>query len=197
MDLQMFMKNADINKGIIDKGNILEKERTGLFIDKTQKSFGEMTEDEKNKLNAVITQKLKSGKMLSPKEVAYLRQTNPQLYMQYLRIRASADAMKEQFKNAKTKEQANNIFMMSTNAVSDKDPCKEYVLAALQRAADEFRKSPKYARLPDTDEDIVNKKKNKQYRNDNDNEEDDDTDFESWSPLDEIIENMPKFNVIS
>ena len=51
--------------------------------------------------------------------------------------------------------------------------------------------------MPDTDEDIVNKKKNKQYRNDNDNEEDDDTDFESWSPLDEIIENMPKFNVIS
>lgn len=197
MDLQMFMKNADINKGIIDKGNILEKERTGLFIDKTQKSFGEMTEDEKNKLNAVINQKLKSGKMLSPKEVDYLRQTNPQLYMQYLRIRASADAMKEQLKNAKTKEQANNIFMMSTNAVSDKDPCKEYVLAALQRAADEFRKSPNYARLPDTDEDIVNKKKNKQYRNDNDNEEDDDTDFESWSPLDEIIENMPKFNVIS
>lgn len=197
MDLQMFMKNADINKGIKDKGNILEKERTGLFIDKTQKSFGEMTEDEKNKLNAVITQKLKSGKMLSPKEVDYLRQTNPQLYMQYLRIRASADAMKEQLKNAKTKEQANNIFMMSTNAVSDKDPCKEYVLAALQRAADEFRKSPNYARLPDTDEDIVNKKKNKQYRNDNDNEEDDDTDFESWSPLDEIIENMPKFNVIS
>lgn len=193
----MFMKNADINKGIIDKGNILEKERTGLFIDKTQKSFGEMTEDEKNKLNAVINQKLKSGKMLSPKEVDYLRQTNPQLYMQYLRIRASADAMKEQLKNAKTKEQANNIFMMSTNAVSDKDPCKEYVLAALQRAADEFRKSPNYARLPDTDEDIVNKKKNKQYRNDNDNEEDDDTDFESWSPLDEIIENMPKFNVIS
>ena len=129
MDLQMFMKNADINKGIIDKGNILEKERTGLFIDKTQKSFGEMTEDEKNKLNVVITQKLKSGKMLSPKEVAYLRQTNPQLYMQYLRIRASADAMKEQLKNAKTKEQPNNIFMMSTGTLA----CSARVIAKSAR----------------------------------------------------------------
>ena len=27
MDLQMFMKNADINKGIIDKGNILENKK--------------------------------------------------------------------------------------------------------------------------------------------------------------------------
>lgn len=194
MEMKMFMKGS-----AFDIDNILntEKEKTGYFTDRTSGIFGEMTEDEKNKLNAVINQKLKLGKRLSPKEVDYLRQTNPQLYMQYIRIRASADAMKEQLKNAKTKQQANNIFMMSTNSVSDKDPCKEYVLAALQRAADEFRKSPKYARLPDTDEDIVNKKKNKKYKTDNDNEEDDDKDCELWSPLYEEVENMPKFNVIT
>lgn len=194
MEMKMFMKGS-----AFDIDNILntEKEKTGYFTDRTSGIFGEMTEDEKNKLNAVITQKLKLGKRLSPKEVDYLRQNNPQLYMQYIRIRANADAMKEQLKNAKTKQQANNIFMMSTNSVSDKDPCKEYVLAALQRAADEFRKSPKYARLPDTDEDIVNKKKNKKYKTDNDNEEDYDTDCELWSPLYEEVENMPKFNVIT
>ena len=194
MEMKMFMKGS-----AFDIDNILntEKEKTGYFTDRTSGIFGEMTEDEKNKLNAVITQKLKLGKRLSPKEVDYLRQNNPQLYMQYIRIRANADAMKEQLKNAKTKQQANNIFMMSTNSVSDKDPCKEYVLAALQRAADEFRKSPKYARLPDTDEDIVNKKKNKKYKTDYDNEEDYDTDCELWSPLYEEVENMPKFNVIT
>ena len=66
MEMKMFMKGS-----AFDIDNILntEKEKTGYFTDRTSGIFGEMTEDEKNKLNAVITQKLKLGKRLSPKEL--------------------------------------------------------------------------------------------------------------------------------
>ena len=191
----MFIKTPIINMSI--KTNS-ENAENGFFLDKTRHNFGDMTEDEEAKLYASITQKLKSGKRLSPKEIDFIRQTDPQLYMQYVRIRANAEAMEAQLKNAKTKQQVNNIVIMSTNSVSEKDPCREYVLAALQRVAEEFRASPEYARLPAT-EDKDEKKNGDKYKVDKDgkDDEDEEEDIFSWSPLYEEVKNMPKFNVRS
>jgi hypothetical protein len=73
------------------------------------------------------------------------------------------------------------------SGVSDQDPCKEYVLAAMNEVAKEFKKSPGYNRLPDSDSDIDKKKENAQKQEDG-------FDPMSWTPLQDIIDSMPTFH---
>lgn len=167
------------------------------ILEKVQnKVSDEMTEEDKAKMSAKILQKLKAGKKLTKKEEQFLKETNPQMYMQYLRIRARVEAMAEQLKHAKTKQQANDIIMVATASVSNKDPYKEYVLAAMYKVADEYKATPEYQRLPNTEAELEKKKNVKE--NDNfEKEEDSVEDFDpmSWSPLQDVIDAMPKFDV--
>lgn len=167
------------------------------ILEKVQnKVSDEMTEEDKAKMSAKILQKLKAGKKLTKKEEQFLKETNPQMYIQYLRIRARAEAMAEQLKHAKTKQQANHIIMVATASVSNKDPYKEYVLAAMYKVADEYKATPKYQRLPNTEAELEKKKNVKE--NDNfEKEEDSVENFDpmSWSPLQDVIDAMPKFDV--
>ena len=167
------------------------------ILEKVQnKVSDEMTEEDKVKMSAKILQKLKAGKKLTKKEEQFLKETNPQMYMQYLRIRARVEAMAEQLKHAKTKQQANDIIMVATASVSNKDPYKEYVLAAMYKVADEYKAAPKYQRLPNTEAELE-KKKNVKENDDFEKEEDSEEDFNpmSWSPLQDVIDAMPKFDV--
>lgn len=167
------------------------------ILEKVQnKVSDEMTEEDKTKMSAKILQKLKAGKKLTKKEEQFLKETNPQMYIQYLRIRARAEAMAEQLKHAKTKQQANHIIMAATASVSNKDPYKEYVLAAMYKVADEYKTAPKYQRLPNTEAELE-KKKNVKENDDFEKEEDSEEDFNpmSWSPLQDVIDAMPKFDV--
>ena len=167
------------------------------ILEKVQnKVSDEMTEEDKAKMSAKILQKLKAGKKLTKKEEQFLKETNPQMYIQYLRIRARAEAMAEQLKHAKTKQQANHIIMVATASVSNKDPYKEYVLAAMYKVADEYKAAPKYQRLPNTEAELEKKENVKE--NDNfEKEEDSVENFDpmSWSPLQDVIDAMPKFDV--
>ena len=167
------------------------------ILEKVQnKVSDEMTEEDKAKMSAKILQKLKAGKKLTKKEEQFLKETNPQMYIQYLRIRARAEAMAEQLKHAKTKQQANHIIMAATASVSNKDPYQEYVLAAMYEVADEYKATPEYQRLPNTEAELEKKKNVKE--NDNfEKEEDSVEDFDpmSWSPLQDVIDAMPKFDV--
>ena len=61
------------------------------------------------KMDEKIQAKLKAGRKLTKEEEDYLKQTNPQLYQQYKRIRAMVNAMEEKLKNATSKEEANDI----------------------------------------------------------------------------------------
>ena len=167
------------------------------ILEKVQnKVSDEMTEEDKAKMSAKILQKLKAGKKLTKKEEQFLKETNPQMYIQYLRIRARAEAMAEQLKHAKTKQQANHIIMVATASVSNKDPYKEYVLAAMYKVADEYKAAPEYQRLPNTEAELEKKENVKE--NDNfEKEEDSVENFDpmSWSPLQDVIDAMPKFDV--
>lgn len=157
----------------------------------------QMTEEQKTNLNGKIQQKLKSGKKLSKKEAQYLKETNPQMYIQYMRIQAKAEALAEQLKHAKTKQQANNIIMASAASVSDKDPYKEYIMAAINKVADDYKSAPGYQRLPSTEADLQKRKNaetNSHFEKDGE-EQDKEFDPMSWSPLQEIIDAMPKFDV--
>jgi hypothetical protein len=164
-----------------------ESELAEYLMEKVNNDSNSMSDEDKEKMRARIEAKLKSGKKLSSKEEQFLRETDPQMYMQYQRIRAMADTMDSQLKHAKTKQQANDIITTSMSGVSDQDPCKEYVLAAMNEVAKEFKKSPGYNRLPDSDSDIDKKKENAQKQEDG-------FDPMSWTPLQDIIDSMPTFH---
>jgi hypothetical protein len=174
-----------------------EADLAAYLMEKINDDSDSMSDEDKEKMRARIEAKLKSGKKLSAKEVRFLQETDPQLYMQYQRIRAMADSMTSQLKNAKTKQQASDIITTSMSSVSDKDPYKEYVLAALSETAKEFKKSSYYNRLPDNDTELKQKKKATAYDNSEENEDDPEEDFDpmSWTPLQDIIDSMPTFHV--
>jgi hypothetical protein len=159
-----------------------EAELAEYLMKKINNSSEDMSDEDKEKMRACIEAKLKSGKKLTSEEEQFLKETDPQMYMQYQRIRAMADSMASQLKHAKTKQQANDIITTSMSGVSDKDPCKEYILAAMNEAAKEFKQSPAYSRLPEKDSDLSKKKT-------------DDFDPMSWTPLQDIIDSMPTFHV--
>ena len=149
-----------------------------------------MSESEKARMRARIEAKLKSGKRLTPEEERFLQQTDPQMYMQYLRIRQMAQALKTQLKQAKTKTQVNRIIATALGAVSKDDPAWEYIIAALTEVARE---------LPDTEAELAKQKNKKPHpaTKEEDKDEDDSEDsFDpmDWSPLQEVIDELPSFD---
>ena len=112
-----------------------KEEMINYYLQKTLDCDNEMTDDEKKAMEARIESKLKRGKKLSAKEMEYLRKYNPMMYLRALRIQKAAEAVKEQLKQAKSKEQVTNIVSQSLAGISDKDPDKEYMVAAINEVA--------------------------------------------------------------
>lgn len=100
-----------------------------------------MTEEEKQAELARIQAKLKSGKKLTEEEMRFLQAVDPQLYMQAARIQAMRDSLEQQLEHCKSKEEAAKVFSDTMSMVSDKDPMKEYIVAAYQDAYNEFQKA--------------------------------------------------------
>lgn len=192
MNINLFIK-VNKEEGKVDFSS---KEAIARYIvDKMHTQVSDsMTEEEKEKFNSSIDTKLRSGKKLSKKEEQYLKKTNPRLYMEYMRIRARAEAMAEQLKHARTKQEVNNIITTSTASVSDKDPAKEYILAAMHKVAEEFKSTRAYQKLPNTSADLKKKNVNSDFE-ENSDEENEDFDLMNWSPLQEIIDTMPQIDV--
>ena len=162
------------------------------------KSVGceDLSDEEKEKMDARIMAKLKAGKKLSQKEMEYLRRTNPMMYAQAMRIQKMAEAVEEQLKHARSKEEANRIVSSAISGVSKNDPYKEYIVAAINRVSTEFQKSGAYSTLPNTIEDA---KKKGAHTNDvefSDGELNDEDEFDliNWSPLAEVYDSMPTFS---
>lgn len=176
------------------------KEKLGSEIaasirDKIEESKN-ISDQNDEKMMARIMAKIKSGKRLSQKEESYLKQHNPDLYLQYVRIRRMAEAMASRLKHANSKEEVNDIIMQSISGISDKDPYKEFIVAALNEVAKEFKNSDAYGELPATSEE-ANEKKKSSPNNDKDSfskDNSDDFDPMSWSPLQELVDAMPTFD---
>ena len=88
------------------------------------------------------------AKKLTEEEMRFLQAVDPQLYMQAARIQAMRDSLEQQLEHCKSKEEAAKVFSDTMSMVSDKDPMKEYIVAAYQDAYNEFQKSGKYQHLP-------------------------------------------------
>lgn len=118
-------------------------------------NFGIEAEDEesaKEKLETGIYAKLEAGKPLTQKEMQYLRQYNPALYMQAVRVEQKRKLLEHQLKNADSKEEVQGIFSSALASVRENDPAKQYVVAAIQETVKEFKKTEAYRKLPETEE---------------------------------------------
>lgn len=172
-----------------------KEELVDYMFNKIMYKRDEMSEEEKAKMMATIRQKIKNGKILTPEEERLLQQTDPMLYQQYLRIRAMANGLKEKLKHAKTKQEANDMITSSIASVSEKDPYKECIIAALNEVAKEFKRSQGYARLPNNDSELHRKRVNPNHVLDENFDGEEDDDLMSWTPIQEIIDAMPKFHM--
>ena len=154
-----------------------------------QRQDPDTQEEKKQEMLSRIMGKLKSGKKLSAKELDFLRRTDPILYAHALRVQRMAEALKQQLSHAKSKQEANDMITSAIAGVSDKDPDKEYLLAAYNEVSKNFHKSPAYQRLPNTPEDAKKRKTNNPNAHFSDDEDtnDDTDDLLSWTPLQEII----------
>ena len=174
-------------------------------IRKVQEEASNSNKDNDEKLMARIQAKIKSGKKLSSKEETYLKEHNPELYMQYLRIRKIAQCLENQLKHAKSKEEVNDIIFHAFNSISDKDEYKEAIVNALNEVVKDFQHSDAFQKLPATNEEALNHKKSKKTatnKEDNGSDEltgsaDDDFDPMTWTPLQDVIDAMPTFEISS
>lgn len=154
-----------------------------------------------------IQTKIKSGKKLTSKEETYLKKHNPELYMQYLRIRKMAQCLENQLKHAKSKEEVNDIIFHAFNSISDKDEYKEAIVNALNEVVKDFQHSDAFQKLPDTNEEAMNHKKSTKlpsnedqdddFNNLSDSSESEDFDPMTWTPLQDVIDAMPTFEISS
>ena len=93
---------------------------------------------------------------------------------------------------AEESEEANRIVSTAVSGISDDDPDKEYIVAAVNRVSDEFHKSGAYSRLPGTQE-SAEKRKQKKKNGISFKREDEKEELMNWSPLQEVVEKLPTF----
>ena len=166
------------------------------YIIESGNDVDKMSEEDRAKMDSRIMAKLESGKKLSQKELDYLRKTNPIMYAHAMRVQRMAEAIEEQLKHAKSKEEADSIISASLSGISKNDPDREYIYAAVNRISTEFHKSGAYEKLPNTAEE--GDKKNKESGDvfsDAEDEDDEGFDLKNWSPLTEVYDSMPTFSV--
>ena len=166
------------------------------YIIESVNDVEKMSEEDRAKMDARIMAKLKSGNKLSQKEMDYLRKTNPIMYAHALRVQRMAEAVEEQLKHAKSKEEADQIISSALSGISKNDPDREYIFAAVNRISTEFHKSGAYEKLPNTvEEGDKEGKESGDVFSDAEDEDDDGFDLKNWSPLTEVYDSMPTFSV--
>lgn len=180
---------------------VIMKEVSNYYLKQLQNNQdNEMSEEKKKNIENRILSKLKMGKKLTAGEMEYLRKYNTTLYYRALRIQKMAEAVKEQIKHAKSKEEVDRIVAQNMEGISDKDPDKECIVAAINEVANKFKQTDAYKRLPNTDEEAQKRKKSgakAEIDFDNDDEDSKDLDFDvmNWTPLQEVIDSLPTLNI--
>ena len=117
------------------------------------------SEEERQAFENKIQQKIKNGAKLSAKEMAYIRRTNPYIYQQVVRVQQRREALKEQLRHCRTKEEAQQVMSNALTSINDKDPARDAMISAVQNVSQQFRESEAYQKLPDTEEDLKKTKK--------------------------------------
>ena len=99
------------------------------------------TGETKEEYEARIYAKVQAGKELTVEELRFLARTNPVLYQKAVRMMNMRKRLENQLKTCKSKEEAQEVFARAVSGISDKDPDKDMLVAALRDVYDGFMKS--------------------------------------------------------
>lgn len=120
------------------------------------------TEEEKTKYESKLSQKIQSGKKLTGAEMSYIRKNMPSMYASVVRAQNKRKNIEEKCKNAKSKQEVDEIYNNAISQVGDKDPDRELLISAIKSAVNEFKESRDYKLLPlKTDEEEKKRKSGK------------------------------------
>lgn len=121
-----------------------------------------MTDEEKKAYLARIRAKLENGEKLTAEEMRFLQAEDPVLYQQAARIQSMRDALETKLNHCSSKSEAQSVYSQTLDCVSDKDPMKQYIIAAYNRVWQDFRESDTYQALPDEEDQTTIKSQRRQ-----------------------------------
>ena len=163
LDSKWQQKKDNIGKKIFQPEE--QKSPEQLQIEAFQEDLERMRENDDY---VMIYNKLKSGKKLSPKEVEYLQNNNPQAYADYKVAQAEKEAFKKKLRNCKSKDEVRELkvtemgnYLAQAKTVSNnpnipKSKKLEILgriisrVMGLEEVYQEFVKSSNYAELDET-----------------------------------------------
>ena len=189
LDSKWQQKKENIGKKIFEPNE--QKSPEQLQIEAFQEDLKRMRESDNS---AMIYNKLKSGKKLSPEEVEYLKRENPQAYADYKIAQAEKEAFKKKLKNCETKEDVRKLkvtemgnYLAQAKSVSNNPQIpkskKLEILGrimgrvlGIEEVYQEFVKSSEYTKLEDIrleqEENTPDKRPKKEEEGENENMED-------------------------
>ena len=181
--------NASVKKEENINANQVIKEQLTRFSDPEPG----MSEQEREKYHQNILAKIESGKKLSSQELAYLRVNDPMAYQKARRMEQKRQWLEQQMKKCKSKQEVREVVENAITHVSEKDPDRDAIIATYQEAYQEFRKTARYRRLPDTrkeaeEEEKQGKRKSQAF-------EGDPAEL-ARTPLSEIYDALPVFDTV-
>lgn len=174
-----------------DKGKSVWK----TMIEELTDPASGMSEEEVKAYEAKIVSKLERGKKLTAKEMDFLRTHNPELYRSALRVKLRKEQLVHQLKNCRSKSEAADIARRAVAGISPEDPDKEFMVAGLGETIRQFRKSSAYARLPQTEEPEHKKRQRGRRAADFEEETEDETN-RVITPIQEVLDELPAFDVV-
>ena len=110
-----------------------------------------MTDAQRERFIRELYAKIQSGRKLTPDEMQYLRRYDPVTYLKVARIQAQREALENRLKNCKSKEEAQEVYTDTVARIPEDDPARKELMAAYDRAYEEFKESGEYGKLPDED----------------------------------------------
>lgn len=191
------MVKAEENENPYQSGLAAQKAVWQTAIRELFDPAADMSEEESKEYEMRIIAKLKSGKKLTAKEMDYLKIHNPKLYITAMRVQRAREFLQNSLKKCRSKDEVNTVISMTLGGISDKDPDKEYIAAALRDVVQKFKKSREYARLPETSKEVDKKKKRGSRAAAHTRDDEEDEEFKGMiTPIQELLDELPTFDVM-
>lgn len=108
-----------------------------------------MSDEEKNKFIQEIKRKIHSGEKLTADEMQYLRIHDPQTYAMMARVDAQRESLRVRMQNARSRQEAQEIYMDALIHIGDEDPAADALRAAFNKVREEVMQTPQYTQLPE------------------------------------------------
>jgi len=107
-----------------------------------------------------IYARLKSGRPLTPKQLAYLNKNQPLLYLYAKIIDTKRKSLESQLRTCRSKEEAQRIQEFAMSSIGKNSPIREMLINTVNYTIEEFKKTGSYKHLPATDKEANHHKDN-------------------------------------